>query len=832
MPKKAYVGVTTSIPVKEESPIWKTKQFDWSSLNDLFRTDEYYANWYATFDDISPYYYAPTSSHDVTQRHRLIATQQLNNVVIEYNYVTEQNYDKLYISAEGAHYVEGNIVNWVSGQGSGRIVLNMPEGASLYFAYQKDDSGSAENEEVTIRFISYDENLKDVNITSNNYTEYFDMTPTNIYPWSFSGDEIYLHTSYNTGTYSGNATVSFIAKQDMPKFSFIAYANYESYSGALEILKNGSVINSGSNMNTIIVCPLKKGDSLSFRGTYDRDFSDVECYITRLYAYIEPQSSVKDYVVKDVAREIKQGYIGVPTYIDQYSDETITTTLDSSTVSEYFKMYQGNERWFEFNGNTLSPISSHLRQTNTTLVAVRDITSLKCTCHVVTTNTLSIGYNSDNLFVTPSHLKDTYADIVTEANDEYVINDIKTGDVIHLDCFHSGWSDDTIEIQLSVTAKVKTSTQRKNVARKIKKAYVGLGGVARPSWNYDKLSYYGVIGVAKTSNTTNIVTGGITSSYGAWMISGTAITVVDDNLTINNSVVDSTTSGGGASWGNKTAVGGSSNTPYYDVYQGLTRTSNTLDFSGYGSTNRMISFKDCLYAYDYTENVDDYSEDYTEIGYVKVNENLTRTNLGVTCNPRCIAKTEDYIINLSYEEVDNVAMDENGTICRIPTLLQNYSFGPSSYSHPRYAMFGGGMITTDNYQYPAPYHSMNFMECWNNDLTHYILEEDVNLSPFGDRISNYSPGGGVIADNIIVMFDAAITSSSTNPYIGASNYDANTLTRQDLTPPRKNVRGRSRAVTGNYILFSGDCGYGTYSTLSYTYSRSDSGVVIEAYTTN
>ena len=197
----------------------------------------------------------------------------------------------------------------------------------------------------------------------------------------------------------------------------------------------------------------------------------------------------KAYVgVDNVARKIKSGYVGVRTAFPIYQTQTTTetVTINSDTLlSKYFTVSNGsygfvwNSSYNQFRSSNSGIASS---TATTTITALQD-----CTVTYTYNYGTEVSYDKFSLTVkgtaihstvsgvgTPTTRTDTLTKgqtiVFTYSKDTSVDNN---GDYA---AFYS------MSATVTTTKEVQVGTDYRNVARKIKKAYIGVDGVAKLYW--------------------------------------------------------------------------------------------------------------------------------------------------------------------------------------------------------------------------------------------------------------------------------------------------------------------------------------------------------------
>lgn len=190
-----------------------------------------------------------------------------------------------------------------------------------------------------------------------------------------------------------------------------------------------------------------------------------------------------------ISRTLKNIYVGAEKEFPVYDANLTDVTITTSNISTYFTVANGSY-YFAGSGSTFTSNNKGVASTTatTTLTALRDYSSLSFTysysgesgCDYLNlkVNGVAIETNSAGSTTTKTYTGSILAGQTIEFSFR------KDGSVdSYDDC--ATWSN------MVVSSKVQIGTELKSVARKIKKAYVGVGGVARPVFSSQNFIYYG-----------------------------------------------------------------------------------------------------------------------------------------------------------------------------------------------------------------------------------------------------------------------------------------------------------------------------------------------------
>lgn len=192
------------------------------------------------------------------------------------------------------------------------------------------------------------------------------------------------------------------------------------------------------------------------------------------------------------ARKIKKGFVGVSTEVPIYEETVKTVNITASNISEMFTVTNGTY-YFKGSGGTFttSNYGNDSTTATTTLTAKSDMT--------VSFNysySSEQGYDKFTLKVAGTTVEDAVSGSTTSKS---YSGNLTAGQKIEFtyakDGSQSKNEDKCTFSNMVVTGTVKTQvgSETKSLARKIKKAYIGIGGVARPCWSGGELAYYGTV---------------------------------------------------------------------------------------------------------------------------------------------------------------------------------------------------------------------------------------------------------------------------------------------------------------------------------------------------
>lgn len=192
-----------------------------------------------------------------------------------------------------------------------------------------------------------------------------------------------------------------------------------------------------------------------------------------------------------VARKVKKMYVGINTNFPTYSTETQNVSITASNISDYFTVLNGD---YYFSGNrsifTTNNAGINSSTASTTLMAKQDISSL----------TFNYSYSSEanyDLFTLKVGLTTVESGVSGATTTKTYTGSLPKGQSIVFTYSKDGSgrsnNDRCTFSEMAITMQVETQigNEIKSVAYKVKKGYVGIGGVARPFFGEGIPMYYG-----------------------------------------------------------------------------------------------------------------------------------------------------------------------------------------------------------------------------------------------------------------------------------------------------------------------------------------------------
>ena len=195
--------------------------------------------------------------------------------------------------------------------------------------------------------------------------------------------------------------------------------------------------------------------------------------------------------VNGVARKIKRAYVGVNTELPIYEGEIVTTNITGDNIGDFFTVSNIGYDYFVGNGNAF--VSNNYGDEDT--VANSLWTAKFNMTQVSFDYSVSSESGWDKLTIRVGGI-DVVSGISGEQSGSW-IGGLEAGQTIELIYSKDGSVDEGTDratisnIVVTQDNRVIVNSDKQNVARRIKKAYVGVGGVARPCWTGGELAYYG-----------------------------------------------------------------------------------------------------------------------------------------------------------------------------------------------------------------------------------------------------------------------------------------------------------------------------------------------------
>jgi hypothetical protein len=195
------------------------------------------------------------------------------------------------------------------------------------------------------------------------------------------------------------------------------------------------------------------------------------------------------------AKKVKNIYIGVPTTVPIYETVTTPVTIDVDNINDFFEVtnstyyFEGSDTVFAANNLGVNSTTA-----TTTLKLKQDVTNLSFQYNYIT----EANYDKFTIKIGSTTVLSAVSGTTTGANlTTYNAGDLTAGTILTFsyskDSSQSASGEACYFTSMTFTTEMttQTGTETKSVARKIKKGYVGVGGVARPCWGGGELTSYG-----------------------------------------------------------------------------------------------------------------------------------------------------------------------------------------------------------------------------------------------------------------------------------------------------------------------------------------------------
>lgn len=455
-----------------------------------------------------------------------------------------------------------------------------------------------------------------------------------------------------------------------------------------------------------------------------------------------------------VARKVKKGYVGIQTAFPIYSEETRTVAITANNISDYFTV-TNESYYFVGSGNIFSTNNAGVDSStaSTVLTAKYDISALSFNYSYSS----EANYDKFTLKVAGTTVENAVSGSTTSKS---YSGSLKAGQTIEFtyakDNSQSKNDDKCTFSAMNITTVVRTQTgtEMKSVARKIKKAYVGVGGVARPCW--PGLSYYGTITSLQSSRSYLMATsvGNYALFGGGYQfgdVSTDDVDVYDSSLTHTILDVYWNHNGQGLSRGAATTVG------------------NVAMFAGGISTDNSTVGQNHGYAYNssltglgrFYLGGKSYDPSATSIGDYALFSHGTSTRY---YDPQGTRATKITAINASLTTSTPTAPDTSAG-GRASTVVGNY------------ALFAGG-TWREEFSDDYTMHYVTIVDAYNSSLTHSTAPAlDVSRTLFaGVSISGHALFTGANSSTqTAVVYDSSLTRTLINSTATGSNLKGTTL---------------------------------------------------------
>lgn len=520
----------------------------------------------------------------------------------------------------------------------------------------------------------------------------------------------------------------------------------------------------------------------------------------------------KAYVgVNNIARKVKNGYVGVRTAFPIY--ETQTTTEKVNIVGSNIGLYFGT-RFDYFGWSDTRFKSNNKGVVNSTSLAI--LTALQdCTVTYTYNYGTEQNYDKFSLTVKGTTIHNnvsgvgtarTRTDTLTKGQ-TIVFKYTKDGSVDSNGDYFEFYN---MSATVTTTKEVQVGTDYRDVARKIKKAYVGVGGIAKLCWGQTlpkgvikKLgglpnNLYGL-------GTTPACMSDVAYVHG-WSTASTytnSLTSIDSNLAVaNNRVVLSSSVYGlaGCSFEDYAIFSGGCNSSgnvlseRTAINKAGTKTNVSMNYSRYKHSSVAINNEAALFAGGYraassntTNLVEGISYDLTHTATINSLDNATALLAGATTGSHFVFFGGNHVSYSSYEKFQVYNQD----LTKLSSVRSPYnvSVGITSLSYISKALFAGG---TQPDLTSSPIESGIILVVTDN-LTVSTVSGPTVRDAAAAKLGNYALIAGGQTN-----WDSSDYSVQGDIYV----FDEN-MTQQPHQSLGYSKFGLSGVTVGNYVIFTG-----------------------------
>ncbi len=502
--------------------------------------------------------------------------------------------------------------------------------------------------------------------------------------------------------------------------------------------------------------------------------------------------------VDGVARKIKKGYIGILTGGAEAGESLIT----SANISSYFNIENGEVQFTEANNVfmsttpkaymkfiTLFPFNVELNFTAHSFNAARESFTVTINGNQIWSRTCEDGYPSSSSWTGTLNAGDSI---------EFILSD--KGNI---------YTGDGMKATFSIKTIVSETIPAKSVAKQIKKAYIGIGGVARPCWSGGgKLTYYGWItelnsprseGAGNSNGKYALFAGGFGSNvfaydevvaYDSNLTKRVATTLTQAKGSLASAVIGGRVLFAGGAISSATGLAGNSN--YVDGYDAsLTKTAVTMQTNGNrgklggASNGRYAIFAGGAHSWNNGLNLVDAFD-----------ESMTLTV------PSQLATAGCYINGV---RIGGYALFAGGYgRVAVETYNQSLTRGVApDISATAYISTYMGATTVGGYALVGGGQNNNVVDAYDGSLTR------ISASPLQNQ-SNPFIAATTLGD--FAIFAGGWHSSSSSPTVCAEVYDEHLTKTTSEFPTEK--RAVLAATVGDFAVFAGGLNSSSYPTTS------------------
>ena len=332
--------------------------------------------------------------------------------------------------------------------------------------------------------------IRTIKIDETNINDFFEVTNSTYgFEWTtINGLKCLEPTNYDAGR--STATMTLKAKCNIDSmylkytYNIADVENGVTFKvGSTYVLKGADGTKSNVEYSSD---PLKAGDIIIFSYT-DMDTTIPPANDSVVFADLRILSN-------PYAKKVKNIYIGVPTTFPIYETVTTPVTIDVDNINDFFEVtnstyyFEGSDTVFAANNLGVNSTTA-----TTTLKLKQDVTNLSFQYNYITES----NYDKFTIKIGSTTVLNEVSGPNTGPNPTtYNAGDLTAGTILTFsyrkDHSQSASEETCYFTSMTFTTEMttQTGTETKSVARKIKKGYVGVGGVARLCWIGRELTSY------------------------------------------------------------------------------------------------------------------------------------------------------------------------------------------------------------------------------------------------------------------------------------------------------------------------------------------------------
>ena len=230
--------------------------------------------------------------------------------------------------------------------------------------------------------------------------------------------------------------------------------------------------------------------------------------------------------VKSVARKVNRMYVGIEADYPVYETQTVNTNITADNIEDFFTVTNG-AYYFKGNGSTFTTTNGGVASSTatTTLTARKDMEI-----------SFEYSYGSEtnyDLFTLVFGSQTIHNEVSGTRTTKSLSGKLSKGITISFKYTKDNSRDENGDscsfgnMTVTTEEQVQIESVRKSLARRIKKAYIGIGGKARPFLSSGELAYYGGIdALADTSTCLAATTVGNYALFGGGKNASTYFTTI------------------------------------------------------------------------------------------------------------------------------------------------------------------------------------------------------------------------------------------------------------------------------------------------------------------